>query len=203
MTKLIQQGAEAKIFQYKNKIIKDRIKKSYRLPILDKKIRKSRTRHETKILEKVSKLIPVPKLVSSSEESSKIEMSFIDGLKLSDNLDKLKDANKICKTLGKQLAKLHDNEIIHGDLTTSNLIYSRKESKLYFIDFGLSYISSRIEDKAVDLHLIKEALEARHFPNHEIFFKQILEGYKSSENYKKVLDQFKKVELRGRYKQQY
>lgn len=160
--KVIQQGAEAKIILKGGEIIKDRIKKSYRLKELDEKIRKSRTKRESKILEKAFKLIPVPKIIST-DNKEKIEMQFIPGLKLSENLDKIKNNVEICKIIGKQIAKLHDNNIIHGDLTTSNMILN--PPILYFIDFGLSYISARIEDKAVDIHLIKEAFEAKHFDN--------------------------------------
>lgn len=202
-SKLIQQGAEAKILKQGSKIIKDRIPKSYRLPDLDEKIRKQRTKRESKILEKASKLIPVPKIFDSSEKDKTITLEYISGFKLSDYLNELKNSLPICKTLGAQLAILHDNNIIHGDLTTSNLILSKKDKKLYFIDFGLSYISTRAEDKATDLHLIKEALEAKHFPKHSKFFNKILEGYSKSKNAKETLKRLEKVELRGRYKQQY
>jgi len=198
--KVIQQGAEAKIILKGKIIIKDRIKKSYRLKELDEKIRKSRTKREAKILEKAFKLIPVPKIIST-DNKEKIEMEFIPGLKLSENLDKIKNNIEVCKILGEQIAKLHDNNIIHGDLTTSNMIL--KAPTLYFIDFGLSYISSRIEDKAVDIHLIKEAFEAKHFENTSSFFKAVLEGYESSPNYKDMIQRLKKVESRGRYKQSY
>lgn len=191
------QGAEAIIYQKENTIIKDRIKKSYRLEQLDRKIRKQRTKAETIILEKLSNLIPVPKLIPQ-KEFDKIEMELIEGKKLSEDLDKLKNANKVCEKIGEQLAKMHDADIIHGDLTTSNMILS--ENKLYFIDFGLGFHSQRIEDKAVDLHLIKQALEAKHFKNWEGYFKAILKGYKKSKNYSKVIEQLKKVEARGRYK---
>ena len=147
--KTIQRGAEAKIIQNDNVIIKDRIKKLYRFPVLDEKIRKSRTRSEAKLLEKASSLIPVPKIIST-DNKEKIEMQFVKGLKLSENLDNLKNAENVCKTIGKQIALLHDNNIIHGDLTTSNMIYVPEENKLYFIDFGLGYISARAEDKAMD-----------------------------------------------------
>ncbi|MEI6850166.1 MAG: serine/threonine protein kinase, partial [archaeon] len=91
--------------------------------------------------------------------------------------------------------------IIHGDLTTSNMIYSKNE--VYFIDFGLGYESSNIEDKATDLHLIKQALEAKHFKYFEKLFNSILKGYKISKNYSLVVKRLEAVEKRGRYKQSY
>lgn len=198
--KIIARGAEAVIIKKSNSVIKDRIEKTYRHPELDEKIRKLRTRAEARILEKISKTIPVPKILNSDEASKQIEIEFIRGTKLSENLEKI-NYKSICKQIGKSLAKLHDHNIIHGDLTTSNLIL--KEKKVYFIDFGLGFQSSKIEDKAVDLHLIKQALEAKHPAIHESAFKSIIQGYKSSENYNKVIKQLEAVEKRGRYKAQY
>jgi len=198
--KIIATGAEAILIQQSSSLIKKRIKKSYRLPTLDEKIRKLRTRRETKLLGKASSLIPIPKVHSSSEKTKEIQMDFIQGKKLSDHLDSLPNSGSICLTIGKHLAKLHDSGIIHGDLTTSNMILSEKGEKVYFIDFGLGFISNKIEDKAVDLHLIKEALEAKHFENSSVFFSKIKKGYETSENFLPVLKQLEKVELRGRYK---
>ncbi len=202
MEKIIAQGAEAIIIQKNNQILKRRIKKSYRLPELDEKIRKQRTKKEAKILEKASKLIPVPKLLKLNEKTKEISIEYIKGKKLSDYLDSL-DYQKICRQIGEQIAILHDANIIHGDLTTSNMIMQEKTNKLFFIDFGLGFISSRIEDKAVDLHLIKEALEAKHFKIAEKCFKIILDGYKISKQNDEVIQRLEKVEKRGRYKQQY
>ncbi|MBM3228273.1 Kae1-associated serine/threonine protein kinase [Candidatus Pacearchaeota archaeon] len=203
--KIIQIGAEANIILTDNFIIKDRIKKFYRIPELDEKIRRRRTKSEAKLLEKASKIIncPVPFISPSIKNSSKLKMPFIDGKKLSDNLNhfSLKKQKEICKILGENIAKLHDSHIIHGDLTTSNMIL--KENKIYLIDFGLGFISSKIEDKAVDLHLLKQALEAKHFQNWEILFKEVLKGYKKYKEFEKILEQFKKVEKRGRYKGSY
>ena len=202
-SKTIQQGAEAIIsLNEKDQIEKNRLSKSYRLPLLDKKIRKQRTKSEAKILRKSASLIPVPKLIKTSE--SDLIMEHIEGKKLSEHLDSLPNASSVCKTIGKQIALLHDAGIIHGDLTTSNMILQSKTNKLYFIDFGLSFISRKEEDKAVDLHLIKQALEAKHFKHFEQFFSEVLEGYKSTSSApEKVLKRLEKVELRGRYKKQY
>ncbi len=193
------QGAEALIKLGKNSAVKDRIKKNYRISIIDDRLRKQRTKKEIKLLEKSHSLIPVPKLIKSSEFS--IEMEMIKGKKLSLFLDKLKNKYEIAKQIGKNIAILHDNNIIHGDLTTSNMIYSKNE--VYFIDFGLGYESSNIEDKATDLHLIKQALEAKHFKYFEKLFNSILKGYKISKNYSLVVKRLEAVEKRGRYKQSY
>jgi TP53 regulating kinase-like protein len=205
--KIIHQGAEAKIILFGNLIIKDRIKKSYRLPQIDEKIRKQRTKNEKKLLEKASKIINAPDPFPL-KDFNKIEMPFIEGKKLSDSLNSfsLEKQSEICRQIGKEIAKLHEADIIHGDLTTSNMIYKENQNsplsnnKIYFIDFGLGFVSKRIEDKAVDLHLLRQALEAKHFEHWEILFEKILEGYKNYPESKKVLERLKAVEKRGRYK---
>ena len=204
MKTLIAQGAEAKIFKEDNLVIKERIPKSYRIKELDDKIRKYRTRREINILEKASKIIPVPKLdKASSEKEFKVVMDYIDGKKLAEFLDSFEDKKRIqvCKIIGNQVALLHNNNIVHGDLTTSNMLL--KDNELYFIDFGLSFIDQKEEHKAVDLHLLKQALESKHYKHYESSFKAVLEGYKEiSNNYKAILDRLDKVEGRGRYKSQ-
>lgn len=223
--KLIQQGAEAKILldEENSLIIKDRIKKSYRIKELDEKIRKQRTRSEIKLLEKASKIIPVPSPFPL-KEFNKIEMPFINGEKLSETLDSfpLEKQKEILRQVGEQIAKLHGADIIHGDLTTSNMIYKENQGspyqpllllddeqrlkrgdnnfQIFFIDFGLGYISKKIEDKAVDLHLLKQALEARHYKNWKLLFDEVVMGYDSYKEADKVLERLKAVEKRGRYK---
>lgn len=197
---IISQGAEALILLNKNKIIKRRVRKSYRIQELDEKIRKLRTRSETKLLEKASKIISTPKIIKSDEKSKEILMEFIKGKKLSEHLDNFSEKKqlKIFRQIGKNIAKLHDSDIIHGDLTTSNMIL--KKDELYMIDFGLGFISHKIEDKAVDLHLLKQALEAKHFRNWEKLFNEIIKSYKISKDSKKVFERIKQIEKRGRYK---
>ena len=201
--KIIARGAEAVITKTGTIITKTRIEKSYRYPELDQKIRKLRTRGEAKILERISKIIPSPDLISSDEKKSIIKMKYIEGKKLSENLDKIKDYQKVCEKIGNNLAKIHDANIIHGDLTTSNMILG-KDGKVYFIDYGLSFNSPRIEDRAVDLHLIKQALEAKHPTIYEKAFRSVIKGYtRQSKTAKQTIAQLDKVEKRGRYKAQY
>ncbi len=192
MKKTIQQGAEAIISIDDNKIIKNRIEKSYRLPVLDKKLRKIRTKSEAKIINKLNNIIPVPKIIETNNKET-IIMEYIKGKKLSEHLETL-NWKSLSKQIGETLTKLHNQNIIHGDLTTSNMIL--KENQIYLIDFGLGFHSPKLEDKAVDLHLLKQALNAKHFTIAEKAINSILKNYKNKE----VLEQLKKVESRGRYK---
>ena len=194
----IGDGAEAVIYLNKDIVIKDRIKKGYRLKQIDEKLRKFRTRRETKVLEKLHAIdFPIPKLILSDDKKMIIKMEFLKGKKLRDALNNTNCA-KLCRELGKKIAILHNNNIIHGDLTTSNMILNKK---IYFIDFGLSFFSEKVEDKAVDIHLLRQALESKH---HEIFknaFKAVLSGYKiKNPDYNIIIKRLEKVEARGRYK---
>jgi Kae1-associated kinase Bud32 len=204
--RIIAQGAEAIILLKDGKIIKERIQKSYRNQELDEKIRRSRTKKEAKLLVKASRIVNVPRILNSplnrsNSKEFRLELEYIEGEKLSETLNSYEriKQEEIMVAIGRQVAKLHENEIIHGDLTTSNIII--KEDRIYLIDFGLGFISHRIEDKAVDLHLIKQALEAKHWQNWEELFAFFLKGY--IQDYAKAnstIEQLKKVESRGRYK---
>ncbi|MGD9276075.1 MAG: KEOPS complex kinase/ATPase Bud32 [Candidatus Pacearchaeota archaeon] len=197
--KIIAQGAEAKIILEKNFIIKNRIKKSYRIPELDKKIRKRRTKKEFKLLKKASEIVNSP-IPQEQKDFDKIKMPYLNGKKLSIYLDKfsINKQKQICKVIGREIAKLHNENIIHGDLTTSNMIL--KKDKIFFIDFGLGYFNGKIEDKAVDLHLLKQAMEAKHFKNYKILWQEVKAGYKNYKDSKKVFERLIRVEKRGRYK---
>ena len=199
--KQISSGAEATIYQNKDKIIKHRIPKSYRHPELDKKIIKRRTKAETKIMIKASEIIPVPK-PEAQKETDKIIMPFTEGDKLSLTLDDYskEKQQKIMFQIGETIAKLHKENIIHGDLTTSNMIL--KKEMVYIIDFGLGFQNGKYEDKGVDIHLLKQALEAKHFKDWEILFNQFEEGYLSiqPEEAENVFTRLKAIEKRGRYK---
>jgi TP53 regulating kinase-like protein len=191
--KEISSGAEAKIFLDNGIIIKDRIRKSYRIPEIDGLLRESRTRKEAKILTKLFKLGIAPKL--EGQDKSTLKMEYIDGIQLKQALE---SRPELSENIGTNLTLMHDNNIVHGDLTTSNMIL--KGEKIYFIDFGLSFTSTKIEDKAVDIHLFKQALESRHFKVMDNAYKNFLKGYNPKDR-EKILERLVIVERRGRYKE--
>ncbi len=194
--KLIAQGAESKLFLKDNEIVKDRFPKKYRIKEIDERLRKSRTKRESKILEKLSLInFPSPELIKT-DKKEKITMENIPGPLIKDILEK--DLENLSKEIGEKIALLHNNNIIHGDLTTSNMILNKE---IYFIDFGLSSFSHKTEDKAVDLHLLKEALESKHYKIWENSFRNILQSYKKkASNSEEIIKRLEKVEKRGRYK---
>ena len=197
----IAQGAEARLFKAGNSVLKDRFIKNYRHPELDSKLRKSRTKKEAKILLKMKGLgIPSSEYISHDEKEMKIEMKFIGGDVLKNVFDS--DFEKYSKLIGKNIALMHKNNLIHGDLTTSNMILN--DDVLHFIDFCLSFVSDKTEDKAVDLHLLKQALESKHFEVFEKAYKTALNEYsKHYEEAENIIKRLEVVEKRGRYKQQY
>lgn len=195
MSELIGHGAEAQIFKIDGRVVKKRPAKGYRHPIIDEKLRKLRTRKEAKILETLKKIdVPAPELIRISDEEMQIDMSFLEGPKVRDVMNV-----KYAREIGQRVGKLHKHDIIHADLTTSNMIL--KENKIHLIDFGLSFVSKKVEDKAVDLHLLSRALESRH---HEIYhdcIKEVIKGYKESNpEADKVLERLEIVQKRGRNK---
>ena len=195
--KLIAQGAEAKLFLEGSRIIKNRFPKSYRIKEIDDKLRGYRTRREAKVLKKLEAInFPVPKLLKNDEKENLI-IEKIDGKLIKDVLEK-SYYKKLCNEIGKKVAILHNNSIIHGDLTTSNMILNKQ---IYFIDFGLSFFSEKAEDKAVDLHLLEEGLKSRHYKIWEECFKCAIGTYKNeAKNSEATLKRLEVVEKRGRYR---
>ncbi|MBW2993554.1 Kae1-associated serine/threonine protein kinase [Candidatus Woesearchaeota archaeon] len=193
----IDKGAEATIRLHEKQIIKDRQRKSYRLSEIDERLRKFRTRREAKVLNKLEEInFPAPKLHAMCDRAMQIRMELVQGNKLRDIL--YKDPLNLGRELGRKIGILHANNIIHGDLTTSNMILD-KEIRL--IDFGLSFFSQKEEDKAVDLHLLRQALESKHHKVWEDCFREALEGYKETNpEHELILNRLTKVESRGRHK---
>ncbi len=194
----IAQGAEAVIYAGKH-IKKVRKKKGYRLPELDKSIRKSRTKREAKVLERLSPFGFVPGLLDVDAEKGIIVMERIAGDRLSECLEKT-SYREICEKIGECAAMMHNKGIIHGDLTTSNIILD-KNSSIRVIDFGLSFFSEKAEDRAVDIHVFKEALEAKHPSIWKQAFESFIKGYRrKTPEAESVLKRLAQVEERGRYK---
>ncbi len=200
MRKIIQRGAEAILYLRGKELVKERIKKGYRLPELDLKIRKQRTKGETKLMERSrGSKVPVPKV--RIEDEFKLVMEYVKGERIKDILNGMVPAEraKVCERIGEIIAKLHANGVIHGDLTTSNMIL--KGNEVFLIDFGLGKFSEKVEDQAVDLFLLYEALKSTHFRMLAKSWERIANSY--SENYskaKEVLARIENIKKRRRYK---
>ncbi|ODV59944.1 serine/threonine protein kinase BUD32 ASCRUDRAFT_71420 [Ascoidea rubescens DSM 1968] len=136
--------------------------------------------------------------------------------------------------IGIEIANLHIFDICHGDLTSSNIILQKNSNYIlkginidiendtdtdgylpYLIDFGLSFQSNLIEDKAVDLYLLEKAIISTHplFANN-YYNVWLLNGYKTGyqlkskklnnksyiNQHKTIIKRLDLVRLRGRKK---
>lgn len=195
--KIIATGAEAIISRVRNTIIKLRVKKGYRHPSIDEKIRKNRTRIEARLLSDARRAgVPAPKVIEIDEKEGRLVMEFVDGTRMKELLNE-GNAEELCRTIGMEVGLLHKAGIAHGDLTTSNMIL--KDGKIYLIDFGLAKKTKSVEDFAVDLHLLERALTSAHCGIAERCFCAVLEEYAKSMPHS-VVERLKEIEKRGRYK---
>lgn len=194
--KILKIGAEARLKVEGSRLFKERIKKGYRIPEIDLPLRKQRTQREASLMQKATRAqINVPRVYNVSKELMQIEMDFLKG-NLIDRVINLQNSKK----LGEEIAKLHNANLIHGDLTTSNIIV--KNGKIYFIDFGLGEFSDSIEKKGVDLRVLKEAIRANHPKQADKLISAVLQSYKRhAEHSEEVLKRLKQIEKRGRYKE--
>jgi|Deesub1362B_J571_1020462.scaffolds.fasta_scaffold06927_4 Kae1-associated kinase Bud32 len=204
---LIKKGAEAWLFREKwyefDVIRKWRIPKKYRVKELDKAIRVFRTKHEARLLSETRKKgVPTPIVFMVNLMESSIIMEDVKGKVLKEVLDTLplQEKKRICMLIGENIGKMHKAGIVHGDLTTSNIILTNN-NQIVFVDFGLASFSKNLEDHAVDLHLMERTLESTHHKMAKKYFNWIIEGYrKIMKDYtNKVLQQIKEIRLRGRY----
>ncbi|MFH1328453.1 MAG: KEOPS complex kinase/ATPase Bud32 [Candidatus Bathyarchaeota archaeon] len=206
--RLLKKGAEANLylnsFGDRKSIVKRRVSKGYRLPEIDRKIREYRTSHEAQLLHEAKTIgVSTPVIFFIDVANFDIIMQYIEGERLRECLEVMneKQRNLICRKLGCPIGLLHKKGIIHGDLTTSNLILT-PSGKFFFIDFGLGFHSNTIEDQGVDLFLLKRALQSFHYKHAEKDFAQILKGYEMTVGKKRSIDIVKKIEdisRRGRY----
>ncbi len=190
-----KKGAEAEltetVFQSEKAILKERIPKSYRSSELDLKIRKQRTRSEAKLFKTAALKVRVPKVFEVNENVCSILMEFVEGKVLKDVVEK---EPKLCEKAGQQIKLVHSLGIIHGDLTTSNLIVTPKK-QICFVDFGLGFFSKRTEDIATDLIVFKKTFNATH-SSLKNGWEKVMAGYKPN---KELLTKMAAIEKRARY----
>lgn len=192
MKKLFQ-GAEAVISEEAGAIIKERTTKGYRIKELDDSIRRKRTKSEARLLREARRCgVTVPYIIEENDYSLKLEK--ISGKKARDAF-----TVRAAAGMGSALAKLHSNGIIHGDFTTSNIILNSKS--VFIVDFGLSFFSPKDEDKATDLFLLKENLNASHPALAAKAWNAFLKAYKKPySGAVKAIKILSRIERRRRYK---
>ncbi|TKY90173.1 hypothetical protein EX895_000171 [Sporisorium graminicola] len=195
-------------------LLKWRFPKTYRHPTLSSNITASRTIMEARALLRCAKAgVAVPAVRCVDEKEGILGLELIAGKSVREWLgggaegedEALIDAEeaaeaeeqdvvlserdqiKLMRLIGKQLAIMHEADIIHGDLTTSNMMLrpalpdkeatvDLERDEVVLIDFGLSSVSAFAEDKAVDLYVLERAFASTH-PASESLYRTILESY--------------------------
>lgn len=224
---LISQGAEARVWKLKGNngsvqwICKERFSKAYRHPDLDGRLTKSRCRSEARVLEKCTKKseIRVPQVVRVEPPLLYLECmdgptvkAFLNSPSSEDRDAKTVEFENLAFEMGTLIGRLHNIGVVHGDLTTSNMLLNwtgdattSQKYGLVLIDFGLSKSTSSVEEQAVDLYVMERALTSTHPNLPENFFNKLLEAYSSVANQSSgkkssetTLERLEKVQLRGR-----
>ena len=201
---LLKRGAEAEIhlseWRDRKVVIKKRIPKTYRKEEIDRRLREARTKLEAKLISEARGIgVSTPIIYDVDTMNSQIMMEYVEGERIKEALHHVdrEKQQSLCIDIGRCVGKFHKNDLIHGDLTTSNMIL--KNNKIYFIDFSLGGKSKEIEAKGVDLHLLSEAFESTHSEILEMF-DYVLEGYQEEyDDAKTVIKKVKEIEKRGRY----
>jgi Kae1-associated kinase Bud32 len=204
--KILTRGAEAILYKDEFEgqlcLVKERIRKGYRIPELDSALRSERTRHEARLLSEARRAgVATPAILSVDERECKIIMEFIDGPRLKELINSgISDERRaqLAERIGQATGKLHSHGIIHGDLTTSNMVL--RGEKIYFIDFGLGELSTRAEAAGTDLAVLSEALRSTHFRYLSLLWQNFKKGYyKTNKQAEAVLAVLADIEKRGRY----
>lgn len=209
---VIKQGAEAKLYSttYNGTecLVKERFVKNYRLAELDKSLTKSRMKAEQKATKRCEDCgIKVPKIYNVDFNERKIYMEYfhkaVTAKEYIFKLQKLADTqgiDQLCKKIGSIIGKFHANNIIHGDLTTSNMLIDQKDEDydVIFIDFGLSSYSASHEDKGVDLYVLERSLISTHSNLPELFEKILVDYKEANSASMETIKRFEEVRARGR-----
>jgi TP53 regulating kinase-like protein len=203
---LIKKGAEAELYRGDwlgfDAIYKRRVPKTYRNKEMDRLIRSSRTSLEAKLLSESRRLrVPTPVVFMADTERTEIIMSCIRGPPLKGVISGLdpKALKATFREVGVLVARLHRGGIVHGDLTTSNMII--KDGRVFLIDFGLGDHDSSLEARGVDIHLMRRTLESSHHLVAKDAYSSFIHGY--SEEFgpgaKDVIGRVGEIRRRGRY----
>ena len=187
------QCAEAIVEIEGDLVYKRRIEKRYRVREIDERIRRERTKSEAKLISEARrKGVPTPIIFDVNEYE--LVMEKIEGDLAREVID-----DEISEQIGEFVGILHKNRIIHSDLTTSNIIVAGENNRIYFIDFGLSFIESSTEARGVDVHVFFQSLKGTH-ESYEQLKESFMTGYKRTfSQASQVLKRAEEIECRGRY----
>ena len=193
---MLDNGAEAVVYleegpEGKKVLIKERVPKAYRHKEIDERIRTERNRTEARLMSEARRSgVSTP--IIYDVEDFKLKMQYIDGVPI-----KYLITPEISEKVGELIGKLHSSGIIHGDLTTSNLLLAGK--RLYLLDFGLAYFDKGVEARGVDVHVLFQTFESTHRA-HEALIEAFKKGYQSTFiDSEDVLKRVEEIKKRARY----
>ncbi len=194
-------GAEAFIEIRGGKAVKTRPRKDYRIREIDGLIVRQRTRGEAKKLGFACEIgLNVPRVSGCDEVKGVLEMDFIEGGTAKDFFDSGKsiaEKERLAGKIGRAVSIMHDNNLVHGDLSTKNMIVNQKG--LFLIDFGLSEYSKKPEDKAIDVLLFLNIVKASYPGQGGAIVKSFLDAYRPAGR-ALVMGMLDKARNRGRHK---
>src|SRR5437660_9376361 len=204
----LHRGAEADLYLATigpwKVIVKRRVRKEYRNPILDERIRHDRTISEASVIREAKAAgARVPSIVGVDIENNAIVITHLDGTVARECFDDMGKGNaqKLLRSIGEQIGLLHKAGIVHGDLTTSNVIVSPLGAP-FIVDFGMSRRSVEPEDRGVDLHLPQRSILSSHRKNPSSMIDALIRGYEKTTGKKVASSTWRKareIARRGRY----
>jgi TP53 regulating kinase-like protein len=201
---LLARGAEAEVrlgvFMGLRAVYKVRVRKEYMHPRLDEVLRARRTRREARVIAAARAAgARVPAVYAVFPSAGLIVMEYVEGRRLKEVFDGDPVLGVgLSREAGRILGLIHSAGVVHGDYTTSNLIYTGEA--LYAIDFGLADFSESVEERAVDVHLYRRSLESAHARHAPEAFEEFRRGYaETAPNPGDVLRRAEEIRLRGRY----
>jgi N6-L-threonylcarbamoyladenine synthase/protein kinase Bud32 len=185
-------GAEAIIGFCGSTAEKRRLSKRYRVPALDRRLIAERTRAEARLIS-TARHAGVPTPIISDITPDTIVMENVCGTLLTHDLS----AHNV-QEAGRMVGKLHTAGIMHGDLTSANMIL--RDGRCVLIDFGLAQVTAEIEQRGVDIHVLFQTLESTTTSSTALkaaFCEGYLETFPGAGD---VIAREHEIELRGRYR---
>ena len=228
---LITQGAEGRVYKTtyltpsQPCALKYRPPKPWRHPTLDQRLTRHRILSEARILAKCRRDgLRVPAVYAVDEAAGWLMLEWIDGEPVrrsinarlgrrTEGIEADAELAALMRKLGAAVGQMHATGIVHGDLTTSNIMLrpwpaqaanghsdegASLEGDIVIIDLGLASGSVSDEDRAVDLYVLERAFGSTH-PRAECLFGEVLDAY--GQSFKQapiVLKKLEDVRMRGR-----
>lgn len=199
----VDRGAEAIVTVEGDYVVKTRIRKEYRHPTLDERLRRERTATEARLTSLARRAgVPTPVIRDIDLPAARLTVTFVGDADLRDALT----AGR-ARRVGAHLASLHGAGIVHGDPTTRNVRVTPtngENGRVYLIDFGLGFHSGHVEDRAMDVHVFQQSVSGTAADPGPIRH-AVEQGYRDRApdvdvEADAVFDRLSAIESRGRYR---